>query len=134
MVNKCKICNKDLSIIANSSVISSTFNREICFNCIHEKFKNPVTTDFLLDIPEVTEMEHDVIMNGICKNYFFTDCLNGAVWLNSISETCEETAHDEILDIVFSLLEKGLVRHMGRGKHMTIRLTAEGYFYYLNNR
>ncbi|MCK4665886.1 hypothetical protein KAU33_04010 [Candidatus Dependentiae bacterium] len=134
MNEHCKTCGEEVSSIRNDSIHSSTYDEQVCFTCLHKKFKDPHNFDFLLTIPPVTELERDVILNGICKNEYFTDYLNGAVWSESVINTCEKTTPAQLYDVMSSLVTKGLVERRNSGGNMTVRLTAEGYFFYLNNR
>ena len=134
MNNHCAVCGKKIPLLSNNAVYSSTFNKEVCFDCLDAKSENPGKKDFLLVIPDVTDLERDVILNGIAKNAYFNDFTNGAVWAYSTIVTCEKTTPEELSNVMTSLISKGLIIWFGSVKNATVRLTAEGYFFYLNNK
>lgn len=135
----CEVCGESVSFPNFNGAFSSTLNGELCYPCIEKNVKNPGSTNFTLVIPEVTELEHDVIMNGIAKSDFFnfscvSDIPNGLVPSDEVIETCEITSTLQISGVVSSLVKKGLVLSESDGRNATLQLTAEGYWYYLNNR
>jgi len=134
MVENCKTCGKEVNLVANDSVHSSTYDTEICFECLQNKFEKPTKCNFMLKISPITENERDVILNGIAKNDFFDDYVNGAVWTNEVIDNCEIVSPAQIQGLFVSLHVKGLITYQWSGDASTVRLTAEGYLLYLNNR
>ena len=129
MSNNCTICNKNIGYSGNEGTHSSTFKAPVCYNCL----ENPKVNEKLV-IPNVTELENDVIMKGIVESDFFDDCTNGMVWSNVVIDGCEITKPTQLPGVVSSLVKKGLITQNGSGSDATIQLTAEGYTYFLNNR
>lgn len=131
----CRICGKELNGFGTTSVHSSTFNQELCYTCIEGNVKCEVDKKkFHLIIPNITELEHDVIINGIGNSDFFDDCRNGVVWSDILIEECEITTPTQLPGVISSLVKKELISTEGAGGDATVQLTAEGYWYYLNNR
>ena len=130
MSKKCTICGKEVDYLGYDSTYSDTYKGEVCYECIHGKVENPESKDFELKEPEITPLEHDVIMNGIAKSDFFGDSTNASVWSEVIIDTCEQTTISQISGVVSSLSKKGLLVQSGSGKDASVKLTAEGYSYY----
>lgn len=131
----CRVCGRDINFKFNNAVHSSSFNQQVCYKCIEKNSKedNDHKT-FYMTIPEVTELEHDVIMNGIGKSDFFDDWTNGIVWSDVVIEECEKTTPLQISGVVSSLVKKGLLLSNGTCADATLQLTAEGYSYYLSHK
>ena len=131
----CVICGREVDCFESKSVRSSTYNMDICYDCIKknaEQDKDKRT--FHLIIPRVTPLEEDVIMNGIAKSEFFDDSTNSLIWSDTLIEECKITTPSQLTGVVESLVKKELVTHNGPGASATIQLTAEGYTYYLTHR
>jgi len=129
MTNQCKICGEKLGYSGDKGTHSSTLKAVVCYECLEK----PEVNEQLV-IPNVTELENDVIMNGIVKSGFFDDCINGIVWSDVVIDGCEITTPTQLPGVVSSLVKKGLVSPGGDGSDATVHLTAEGYYYFLNNR
>ena len=129
MSNNCTICNKNIGHSSNLGVYSDTFKAFICYDCLEQ---TEVKEKLL--IPNVTELENDVIMNGIVKSGFFDDYTNGIVWSDLLIDGCEITKPTQLPGVVSSLVKKGLITQEGSGREASVHLTAEGYSHFLNNR
>ena len=110
---------------------------ELCYTCIENNVENPDSTNFKLVIPFVNEMEYDLIMNGIGKNkdfdnYMYSTIPNRPVPVSALSETCKKIIPEVIPDVLTSLVVKGLIVPVVDVIDGVIQLTAEGYWYYLN--
>lgn len=131
----CRICGKKLKSFGTTSAHSSTFNQELCYDCIEENIECEAgNKKFYLIIPSITKLEHDVIINGIGKSDFFDNCSNGMVWSDDLIDTCEITTSTQLPGVVSSLVKKGLVSSNEMGVRATLQLTAEGYTYFLTHR
>lgn len=107
----------------------------MCYTCIETDFnKDDGHKTLYLIIPEVTELEHDVIMNGIAESDTFNETTNGMIWSDVVIENCEKTTPTQLTSVIISLVEKGLLLYRGSRADATLQLTAEGYTYYLRNR
>lgn len=76
---------------------------------------------------ELTELENDVLRNGIGDSGFFD--LNGVpdVWSDCVVDTCKITTKDQISGVVASLVKKGLAEINNKGtSESTISLTSQG--------
>lgn len=138
---KCVSCGELVTFPNFNGVFSSTLKGELCYPCIVKNVENPDSTDFTLTIPNITELENDVIMNGIRKHDHFTfECIvgvpNGIVPSDQVIENCELTTKKQLSGVVSSLVKKGLLYHDHDSDYgdATVQLTAEGYWYYLSNR
>ena len=119
------------------SVYSRTLRGVLCFVCIENDVEDTDSTDFKLVIPHVNEMEHDLIMNGIGKNedfdnYMYSNTPNRPVPVSVLSESCKKLIPEVIPDVLTSLIVKGLIVPVVEVRDGVIQLTAEGYWYYLN--
>ena len=78
-------------------------------------------------ILELTDLENDVLVNGIAGSGFFD--LEGLpdVWSDSIIDTCKVTTKDQISGVVSSLVKKGFVEVLHKGtSESTVKLTSQG--------
>lgn len=121
----------------NQSTYSRTLNKELCLTCIEVDVEIPNSTDFKLAIPHVNEAEHDLIMNGIGNNKEFdismySNIRNIPVPVSALSENCKKITPETIPDVITSLIAKGLIIPITDAKYEVVQLTAEGYWYYLN--
>ena len=130
MSKKCDICGNEVNYLGYESTHSNTYGGEVCYECLHGKVDDPDSNDFELKEPTLTTLEADVILNGIAKSDFFGDSTNAPVWSEVIIDTCEETTISQISGVVSSLSKKGLLIQSGSGKDASVKLTAEGYYYY----
>lgn len=132
----CVICGRKLPPISGKdSLHSSTYNMEICYTCLEEnEEKDEDPKSFYLIIPTLTEIEDDVIMNGIAKTDLFKEHFRGVVWLDTLIEKCKIAIPTQLSGAISSLIKKGIVAQNGYGIDSTIQLNAEGYTYYLKNR
>ena len=138
-VEKCKICNEVVTHPNFNGVHSHTLKGEVCYPCIEKSVDDPDSVDFKLVIPNITGLEHDLIINGIGKSDFFAfSCYenvpNGCVPINVLTETCKKITPTQISGVVSSLTKKVLIVRQNVGRYSYIQLTAEGYWYYLTHR
>lgn len=136
---RCKVCKELVTFPNFNGAYSRTLNGEVCYNCIEDSVKNPSSTGFVPVIPNVTKLEHDLIMNGIGKNEFFAtpcygDVPNGCILVDDLTETCEEITPAQMSGVVSSIIKKVLVVPQNVKGYKSLQLTAEGYTYYLRNR
>jgi len=131
----CRVCGRELNPLKTNSVKSSTFNQEVCYACLKENAEQDNDhRSFHLIIPEVTELENDVIMNGFASSKFFGDTTNGMIWTKDLINACKITTPTQLSGVVDSLVKKELISYNGTGANSTVQLTAEGYHYYLTHR
>ena len=131
----CRICGRKLNPFGTNAVRSSTFNQEVCYVCLEKNAgQDNDHKSFHMIIPEVTELEHDVIMNGIVNSEFFADHINGIIWSDTLIEECKITTPAQLPGVLESLVKKELISYCGSGADSTIQLTAEGYTYYLTHK
>ena len=131
----CRICGRKLNPFGTNAVRSSTFNQEVCYVCLEKNAgQDNDHKSFHMIIPEVTDLENDVIINGIANSEFFNETTNGMIWSDALIEECEITTPAQLPGVIESLVKKELISYCGSGADATIQLTAEGYTYYLTYR
>jgi len=125
---KCKVCGKDVGCLSVRAVHSSTLKGDVCYDCLSK----PEAVSKLV-IPDVTDLENDLILNGIRKSDFFNIYSNGLTWYRELAKNCVLVIPRQIDGVVSSLVKKGMLIKNGNDERATIQLTAEGYCYYLKN-
>lgn len=74
----------------------------------------------------LTEMEKDVLENGIINNSQFPTC----PWSWAIADDCKVCRKDQVCGVISSLVKKGLIHSAGRGENSHVSLTIEGQKYH----
>ena len=70
----------------------------------------------------LTDLESDVLMNGIGRNDYLDGDIGAAVWSNSVHDFCRTCKKSQVPGVVGSLAKKGLVSCNGE----SVKLTAAG--------
>ena len=79
------------------------------------------------EILKLTELENDVLVNGVANSDFRDIAGNPDVWSDCIVDTCKITTKDQISGVVSSLVKKGLVEVSNKGtSESTVKLTPQG--------
>ena len=75
----------------------------------------------------ITELEKDVLLNGIGKNDFY-DYDYADVWSDMIIDTCTITTPEQISGVVSSLVKKNLITVSAKKtKDTSVRFTEIGF-------
>ena len=126
---ECTICGIDVGTLGMRAAQTSTFGGYMCYGCLsNPQFKSELV------IHEVTELEHDLIVNGISHSGFFNVYTNGLAWLCNVTDYCKVVTPKTVKGVLYSLAEKGLLivnEDCEDEESITLQLTAEGYTYYL---
>ena len=79
------------------------------------------------EVPELTALEKDVLINGIAGNDFWDTEGCPDVWSDCIVDTCKVTTKEQISGVVSSLMKKGLTEVLHKGtSESTVKLTSQG--------
>lgn len=92
-----------------------------------EKVNERIEKRLKVSILKLTELENDVLVNGIANNYFYDITGLPDVWSNCIVNTCKITTKTQVGGVVSSLVKKGLVKvSHKRTSESTVKLTLQG--------
>lgn len=75
----------------------------------------------------LTDLEKDVIFNGMGKNEYYDGGSICSVWSDSIADSCKVTKITQLPGVISSLVKKNLVVCDGNGHEATVTLTKEGH-------